>query len=51
MDLRYVEGHEIAGPPPHSPQATIVLMQPLSHFRTDFSVENFKLEDFVRRGR
>jgi hypothetical protein len=48
MDLNYVEEHRVSGPPPHNRQATILVMEPLSHFRTDFSIDNFAMDHFVR---
>jgi hypothetical protein len=47
MELNYVEEHRVSGPPPHNPQATILTMEPLAHFRTDFSVDDFEIERFT----
>jgi hypothetical protein len=47
MELNYVEEHRVSGPPPHNPQATILTMEPLAHFRTDFSVDDFPMERFA----
>lgn len=47
MELNYLEGHLASGPPPHDPQATILVMEPLAHFRADFSVDDFHLELFA----
>jgi hypothetical protein len=47
MELNYTEEHEVAGPPPHAPQAVIVRLEPRWHFRTDFVIDQFKMEDFV----
>jgi hypothetical protein len=47
MELNYLEGHLASGPPPHDPQATILVMEPLAHFRTEFSADNFQLEQFA----
>jgi hypothetical protein len=47
MELNYVEEHRVSGPPQHNPQATILTMEPLAHFRTDFSVDDFQIERFV----
>ena len=47
MELNYLEGHLASGPPPHDPQATILVLEPLAHFRADFSVDDFNLEQFA----
>src|SRR5262249_30503130 len=47
MELNYVEEHRVGGPPPRNPQATILTMEPLAHFRTDFSVDDFQMERFA----
>jgi hypothetical protein len=47
MELNYVEEHRVSGPPRHNPQATILTMEPLAHFRIDFSVADFQLKRFA----
>jgi hypothetical protein len=47
VELNYIEDHRVSGPPPHDPQATILVMKPLAHFRTDFSVDDFHMERFA----
>jgi hypothetical protein len=47
MELNYVEEHRVSGPPSHNPQATISTLEPLAHFRTDFSVDDFQIERFA----
>src|SRR6185295_13219219 len=46
VELNYVEAHWSSGPPPHAPLATIIMKEPLSHFRKDFVVENVLLENY-----
>jgi hypothetical protein len=48
IELNYAEEHQAGGPPPHAPQATIIVMEPLSHFRTDFVIGKFNMLDFAR---
>jgi hypothetical protein len=47
VELNYIEDHRVSGPPPHNPQATILVTEPLAHFRTDFSVDDFYMERFA----
>jgi hypothetical protein len=47
LELNYIEDHRVSGPPPHNPQATILVMEPLAHFRTDFSADDFRMERFA----
>ncbi len=49
MALNYIEEHWASGPPPHKPEVTFTFAEPLSHFRTDFTVEHFNLDDYSSR--
>lgn len=49
VELNYTEAHWAGGPPPHAPQATIIVKEPLSHIRKDFEIPNFHLGNFARR--
>lgn len=40
MELDYVEEHRAGGPPPHNPVASIVVREPIAHFRTDFVIDH-----------
>jgi hypothetical protein len=42
MELDYVEEHRAGGPPPHNPIATIVMRDPIAHFRTDFVIDQLE---------
>ncbi len=47
IELNYTEEHQVGGPPPHAPQATIVRLEPRWHFRTDFVIDQFNIGEFV----